>query len=266
VRRSLEQENPKMSYSSRIALIVGSCLVLALSAMAQTPPAPAKSPSSSDQASGSPGPVPGTYESALLQPAALHAIAPNEYEVKFVTTAGDFTVKVTRAWAPNGADRFYNLVQHHFYDGASFFRVIKGFMAQFGLSPYPPVNVAWVNAHIKDDPVKQNNRRGYVTFAMSSQPNSRSTQVFINLVDNNSLDRSGFAPFGQVIEGMENVDKIYSGYGEGDPNGNGPRQDYVGGRGHTYLEKSFPKLDVIRSARLVQTEASPASAAPSPEK
>lgn len=252
-----------MSCSSRIALVVGSCLVLALSAAAQTPPASSKNPSPSDQTPDSSGPVPHTYQSVLLHPEALNGTAPDEYEVKFATTAGDFTVKVTHAWAPNGADRFYNLVQHRFYDGASFFRVIKGFMAQFGLSPYPPVNVAWFNAHIKDDPVKQNNRRGYVTFAMSPQPNSRSTQVFINLVDNNFLDKSGFAPFGQVIEGMATVDKIYSGYGEGDPNGNGPRQDYVLGRGHTYLEKSFPKLDVIRSATLVQTEASPA---PSPEK
>lgn len=254
-----------MTYSSKIALIVGS-LVLALSAAAQAPPAQPNNPSSSGQESGSSGPVPHTYESALLHPSALQAKAPDEYQVKFVTTAGDFTIKVTRAWAPNGADRFYNLVQHHFYDGSSFFRVVKGFMAQFGWSPFPPVNVAWINANIKDDPVKQSNHRGYITFAMSSRPNSRSTQVFINLVDNDSLNGRGFAPFGQVIEGMENVDKIYSGYGEGEPDGNGPRQDYVAGRGHTYLEKNFPKLDVVRSATLVQAEASPASAAPSPAK
>jgi cyclophilin family peptidyl-prolyl cis-trans isomerase len=252
-----------MSYSSRIVLVICGCFVLALPAAAQTPSsAPAKSPSSGDQSSAAPAAKPATYEAALLQPAALHAKAPDEYEVKFVTTAGDFTIKVTRAWAPNGADRFYNLVQHHFYDGASFFRVIKGFMAQFGLSAYPPVNVAWVNANIKDDPVKQSNHRGYITFAMSSQPNSRGTQVFINLVDNNFLDKSGFAPFGEVSEGMETVDKIYSGYGEGAPDGNGPRQDYVGGRGHTYLEKSFPKLDVIRTATLVPA----AAAAPAPAK
>lgn len=254
-----------MSYSSRIALIAGS-LVLALSAAAQTPPAASKSPSSSDPASGASGPVPHTYESALLHPETLQAKAPDEYEVKFVTTAGDFTIKVTRAWAPIGADRFYNLVQHHFYDGSSFFRVVRGFMAQFGWSPFPPVNVAWVNANIKDEPVKQSNHRGYITFAMSSRSNSRSTQVFINLVDNDSLNGRGFAPFGQVVEGMENVDKIYSGYGEGEPDGNGPRQDYVAGRGHTYLEKNFPKLDVVRSAALVQAEASPASASPSPAK
>jgi len=259
------QENSKVNYSSKIALVAG-CLVLAWSVAAQTPPAPSKSPSPSDQASGSPGPVPHTYEAALLHPETLQATAPDEYEVKFVTTAGDFTIKVTRAWAPTGADRFYNLVQHHFYDGSSFFRVIRGFMAQFGWSPFPPVNVAWINATIKDDRVKQSNHRGYITFAMSSRPNSRSTQVFINLVDNNSLDGRGFAPFGQVIEGMENVEKIYSGYGEGEPDGNGPRQDNVAGRGHTYLEKNFPKLDVVRSATLVQPEASPVSGAPSPAK
>jgi peptidyl-prolyl cis-trans isomerase A (cyclophilin A) len=244
-----------MNRTLAMVVLAGSGLLFSIDAAAQTP-------SSSGQSSGAPAAKPATYEAALLHPEALHAKAPEEYQVKFVTTAGDFTIKVTRAWSPNGADRFYNLVQHHFYDGAAFFRVIKGFMAQFGLSAYPPVNVAWVNANIKDDPVKQSNHRGYITFAMSSQPNSRSTQAFINLVDNNFLDKSGFAPFGQVTEGMEIVDKIYSGYGEGAPDGSGPRQDYVGGRGHTYLEKEFPKLDVIRSATLVTADA----AAPAPAK
>lgn len=237
----------------------------ALSLAAQAPSSPANTPPAGAPSQGAPAPKPGTYQAALLHPETLNEKAPDEFDVKFVTTAGDFTVKVTRAWAPNGADRFYNLVRHHFYDGSAFFRVVKGFMAQFGWSAYPPVNVAWIKANIKDDRVKQSNHRGYITFAMSSEPNSRSTQVFINLVDNPSLDRSGFAPFGQVTEGMENVDKIYSGYGESEPDGNDPRQSDVAGRGHFYLEKNYPKLDVVRSATLVTTEAAPA-AAPVPEK
>src|ERR1019366_122017 len=133
-------------------------------------------------------------------PATLRAKAPEVYEVKFVTTAGDFVIKVTRAWAPAGADRFYNLVLHHFYDGASFFRVLPGFMAQFGLSPYPEVSKAWAQATIKDDPVVQSNHRGFISFAMAG-PNTRTTQVFINYGNNENLDRSGFSAFGTVTDG-----------------------------------------------------------------
>lgn len=232
----------------------------AFSAMAQMSSSQSGTAPGDSSSQGAPVPKLGTYQAVLLHPEALNAKAPEEYEVKFVTTAGDFTVKVMRAWAPNGADRFYNLVLHHFYDGSSFFRVVRGFMAQFGLSPYPPVNVAWLKATIKDDPMKQSNHRGYVTFAKSSERNSRNTQIFINLVDNPALDGNGFAPFGQITEGMENVDKIYSGYGESDPQGNGPRQDYVMGRGHFYLEKNFPRLDVVRSATFVTTGAEPGAA------
>lgn len=190
------------------------------------------------------------YDKALLNPNSLQAKAPAEYTVKFVTTAGDFTVKATRAWAPNGADRFYNLVQNHFYDGAAFFRVLPGFMAQFGMSAYPEVSSAWEQANIQDDPVVQSNRRGTVSFAMAG-PNTRTTQVFINYNDNNSLDQSGFAPFAVVTHGMEVVDKLYYAYGEGAPSGNGPDQSQIKYQGRTYLEKQFPKLDVIRSATLV---------------
>jgi peptidyl-prolyl cis-trans isomerase A (cyclophilin A) len=218
-------------------LLVSIAFVFPFSAAAQTPaPAPAaKAP----------------FDPALLQPATLRAKAPAEYDVKFVTTAGEFTIKVTRAWAPNGADRFYNLVQHHFFDGAAFFRVIQGFMAQFGLSAYPEVSKAWENANIKDDPVVQSNKRGYITFAQTSAPNSRSTQLFINFGNNAALDKDRFAPFGMVTEGMDAVDKIYSGYGEGAPEGRGPSQELVGSRGKAYLEKGFPKLDTIRSATIV---------------
>ena len=143
-----------------------------------------------------------TYDHALLKPALLKAQAPDTYQVKFTTTKGEFVVTVTRAWAPVGADRFYNLVRHHFYDNASFFRVIGGFMAQFGVSAYPPVSAVWEKAEIKDDPVVQSNLKGYITFAAASDPNTRTTQVFINLVDNKRLDASRFAPVGQVTEGL----------------------------------------------------------------
>jgi peptidyl-prolyl cis-trans isomerase A (cyclophilin A) len=173
-----------------------------------------------------------------------------------VTTQGDFTIQVTRAWAPIGADRFYNLVRHHFYDGAAFFRVLPGFMAQFGLSAYPEVSRAWEQANIKDDPVVQSNHRGFITFAMAG-PNTRTTQVFINFGNNERLDSDGFAAFGMVADGMEVVDKLYSGYGEGAPEGRGPDQSKVGNLGHTYLEKNFPKLDTIKTATLVPPAAAP---------
>ena len=180
----------------------------------------------------------------------MRAKAPAEYDVKFVTTAGEFTVKVTRAWAPNGADRFYNLVRHHFYDGAAFFRVLPGFMAQFGLSAYPEVSKVWENANIKDDPIVQSNHRGFVSFATAG-PNTRTTQVFINYGNNEALDKSGFSAFAVVSDGMEVVDKLYNGYGEGAPDGHGPDQGLIGNRGRAYLEKGFPKLDThpVRDAR-----------------
>jgi peptidyl-prolyl cis-trans isomerase A (cyclophilin A) len=177
--------------------------------------------------------------------------------VKFVTTAGEFTMHVTRAWAPRGADRFYNLVRHHYFDGDAFFRVLNGFMAQVGMSPYPAVSKAWENADIKDDPVTQSNNRGYVSFAMAG-PNTRTTQFFINYGNNAALDKSGFAPFAQVTDGMDVVDKLYNGYGEGAPDGKGPDQNLIGNQGKPYLEKNFPKLDVIMTATVV----TPAGAAP----
>jgi peptidyl-prolyl cis-trans isomerase A (cyclophilin A) len=227
------------------------CATVSAAAQAQTaPPAPAKKAPAAAKAAVA-------FDPALLHPATLRAKAPAEYEVKFVTTAGDFTIKVTRAWAPNGADRFYNLVQHHFYDSATFFRVIPGFMAQFGLSAYPQVSAAWEEANIRDDRVVQGNHRGFITFAMAG-PNTRTTQVFINFGNNERLDKDGFAPFGMVTDGMEVVDKLYGGYGEGAPDGHGPDQNLVGKRGRAYLEKSFPKLDAIKTATIV----TPAAAMP----
>src|SRR6267154_2344311 len=231
-------------------ILILAALSIALPAAAQTPP-PAKKPAPSAKA-----PAAGKstqFDPALLHPETMRAKAPEVYEVKFVTTAGDFSIKVTRAWAPNGADRFYNLVLHHFYDGAAFFRVLPGFMAQFGLSAYPEVSRAWDKANIKDDPVVQSNHRGFITYAMAG-PNTRTTQVFINYGNNERLDRDGFAPFGVVTSGMEVVDKLYSGYGEGAPGGRGPDQGLIGNQGREYLEKMFPKLDTIKSASLVPTQ------------
>ena len=188
---------------------------------------------------------------SLLNPASLNEKAPEIYKVKFVTTKGNFVIQVTRAWAPLGADRFYNLAKNGFFTDASFFRVIAGFMAQFGINAKPTINAAWQAANIQDDPVKQNNKRSYVSFAMAG-PNTRTTQLFINYGDNSaSLDPQGFAPFGQVIEGMDVVDKLYSEYGEGAPRGNGPDQGRVQMEGKPYLDKNFPKLDSIKSAILV---------------
>lgn len=194
-----------------------------------------------------------SYPGILLRPSLLTAKAPATYKVKFVTTKGDFVIEVTREWAPLGADRFYNLVRHHYYDNTSFFRVLKGFVVQWGISAYPPVNVAWDHAPIKDDPVVQSNLRGYITYAMGG-PNTRTTQVFVNLVDNKRLDGMGFAAFGQVTEGMDVVDALYAGYGEGAPDGKGPAQDDIEKSGKPYLDGNFPLLDSIKTARLILPE------------
>jgi peptidyl-prolyl cis-trans isomerase A (cyclophilin A) len=216
------------------------------------------------------------YDRLLLRPALLTTKAPATYQVKFVTTKGDFVISVTRAWAPLGADRFYNLARHHFYDNTAFFRVLKGFVVQWGISAYPPVAAAWSHAPIKDDPVVQSNLRGYVTYAKSPDPDTRTTQVFINLVDNVRLDTmGGFAPFGQVTEGMDVVEALYSGYGEGAPSGQGPVQDSIEKLGKAYLDKGFPNLDSIKTTVLtLPPGAAPAKApvasktpgAPTPQK
>lgn len=187
---------------------------------------------------------------SLLNPASLNQKAPAVYKVKFTTTQGVFVIQMTRAWAPVGADRFYNLVKNGFFTDASFFRDISGFMVQFGISAKPAVSKAWSKATIPDDPVTQSNKRGYLTFATAG-PNTRTTQVFINFGDNSRLDGEGFAPFGEVVEGMDVVDKLYNGYGEGAPGGNGPDQGRIEAEGKAYLDKSFPKLDSIKAAVIV---------------
>ena len=188
---------------------------------------------------------------ALLAPDKATEKAPDTYKVKFDTTKGDIVIEVTRAWAPNGADRFYNLVKIGYFEDIAFFRVIDGFMAQFGIHGEPDVNKAWRMARIQDDPVKESNKPGYVTFATSG-PNSRTVQMFINYGDNNRLDGQGFSPFGKVVTGMDVVNKLYKEYGEGAPRGRGPEQGRLQGQGNAYLKSAFPKLDYIKSASLVK--------------
>jgi len=175
--------------------------------------------------------------------------APDSYKVKFETSKGDFMVTVTRDWSPLGADRFFTLVKGGFFDGARFFRVLPGFVVQFGIAANPAVTAKWRDANLADEPVKQSNRRGTITYAKGG-PNTRTTQVFINLADNARLDPSGFSPFGAVSQGMEVVDQFYSGYGEGAPNGNGPAQSSAESDGNAYLIRDFPKLDYIKKATI----------------
>ena len=184
------------------------------------------------------------HQESLMNPALSKAQAPDNFQVKFETSKGSIVVEVTRAWAPNGADRFYNLVKNGYYDGCRFFRVVEDFMAQFGINEDPKVNRIWMNANINDDPVKQSNARGFITYAFAS-PNTRTTQVFINFSDNSYLDSSGFSPFGKVTKGMNVVDAIYNKYGET------PDQTKIQLEGNAYLEKTFPNLDYIKSATII---------------
>src|SRR5205814_8198176 len=182
---------------------------------------------------------------ALKNPAALKEMAPAQFKVNFDTSAGVFEVEVHRDWAPNGADRFYNLVKNGFFDNARFFRVISGFMVQFGLNGDPAVNSVWREARIPRDPVKEGNKRGNITFAMQggpSGPDTRTTQVFINFRDNANLDAIGFAAFGRVTQGMDVVDKIYSGYGKAAPGGAGPEQGRVRAAGIAYSTEGCSSL------------------------
>ena len=170
-------------------------------------------------------------------------------KIKFETTKGDFTIEVTPEWAPLGAARFAELVGSGFYDGAKFFRVLPGFVVQFGL-PADPKTAPQVS-NLKDDPVTQTNAKGTITFATAG-PGTRTSQVFINLVDNKRLDGMGFAPFGKVVEGFDVVEQLYAGYGEGAPYGSGPDQGRIRTQGNSYLDASFPKMDGITKATVVE--------------
>ena len=176
--------------------------------------------------------------------------APALYRVRFDTTKGPFVLEIHRDWAPRGADRFYELIDAKYYDGLYFFRVIKGFVVQWGIHKDPEVTKKWNNLVIPDDLVRQSNRRGTITFATDG-PNTRTTEPFINLADNKRLDARGFAPFGEVVEGMDVVDKLYAGYGDGPPKGEGVDQNKAEAQGNEYIEGNFPKLDKILTARLV---------------
>jgi|SRR6185312_1322180 len=180
----------------------------------------------------------------LTNPSKLTEKAPDTFKVKFDTTKGSFTVEVTRSLAPNGADRFYNLVKAGYFKDIGFFRVVPGFMVQFGIDGDPKISAAWREANIQDDPVKGSNTRGTITFATAG-PNTRTTQLFINYGNNTFLDGQGFAPFGKVTEGMDVVDKINSEYREN------PNQGAIQMQGNEYLKKSFPNLDYIKSATLL---------------
>ena len=180
----------------------------------------------------------------------LLGTAPDIFRARFETSKGDFVVEVTRAWSPAGADHFYNLVSHGYLDGVRFFRVIEGFMAQFGINGNPELAALLQEENILDDPVVESNTRGKMTFAKASQPNSRSTQIFINLVPNTNLDALGFSPFGEIVEGMEVVDQLYSGYGEGAPQGMGPNQGRAQAEGNAYLNAEFPNLDYVERASI----------------
>ncbi|HXR97947.1 MAG TPA: peptidylprolyl isomerase [Terriglobales bacterium] len=186
---------------------------------------------------------------ALLKPPAATQAAPAIYQVVFTTTKGPFTIEVHREWSPNGADRFYYLARHGFYNGAAFFRVVPKFVVQWGLSADPRISAAWADRTIKDDPVVKSNTRGMVTFAMSGA-NTRTTQVYINFRDNSRLDKLGFSPFGEVVAGMDVVDALNGEYGEGAPRGKGPSQGRITREGAAYLAKEFPRLDRILSTKV----------------
>jgi len=192
---------------------------------------------------------PALAQGKLANPTALNEPAPASYKAKFDTSKGVFVIEVTRAWAPQGADRFYNLVKNGFFDNTRFFRVIPNFMVQFGISGDPALNTKWRVARIPDDKPAQSNTRGMVTFATSG-PNARTTQVFINFKNNSRLDALGFAPFGKVVSGMNVVDALNGEYGEGAPDGRGPDQMRLQTEGNAYLAKDFPRMDFIKKATI----------------
>jgi peptidyl-prolyl cis-trans isomerase A (cyclophilin A) len=198
-----------------------------------------------------PGVIPSDPSGGSTVASDLEGQAPDLYRARFETSEGDFIVEVHREWAPLGADRFYNLVSHGYYDGVRFFRVLDGFMAQFGINGDPRIAAQVQTLRIRDDSVRMGNTRGRISFATSG-PDTRTSQVFINFGDNSSLDASGFAAFGEVVEGMEVVDALHSGYGEGAPSGPGPDQRQIRARGNAYLEAEFPELDYVERATIIE--------------
>jgi len=223
-------------------------------------PAPKAQPDPVDQVRAARKAEPATLElwtlpegahPAMTDPTQATETAPDSYKVKLVTTKGEAIIQVHREWAPNGADRFYNLVKIGFFSDIAFFRAIDKFMVQGGISGYPEVAKVWRDAHIQDDPKRESNTKGRVTFATAG-PNTRTTQFFINYKDNSFLDNQGFSPIGEVIEGMDIIDSLHKGYGEGAPSGRGPNQMRIQAQGNAYLQDKFDKLDYIKSATLVE--------------
>ena len=233
---------------SLAVLAAASCSADAPSAASAPAPQPTAAPAAAVSAS--------TPVNPLLHPEQAAETAPAVFRVKVETSKGPFVIRVERAWAPHGADRFYTLVKLGYYDDTYFFRVLRDpqpFMAQVGFNGDPKVSAAWQAVPIPDDPPTHPNVRGTVTFAMTSRPNSRTTQFFINYADNGYLTEYGaFTPIGEVEQGMDVVDSLYAGYGEGAPQGSGPSQGLISERGNEYLKQSFPKLDRIVTARIVQ--------------
>ncbi|MCZ6805477.1 MAG: peptidylprolyl isomerase [Deltaproteobacteria bacterium] len=194
--------------------------------------------------------APSEEEEATEVTDTKSAQAPDQYTVELDTTKGPILIEVHHDWSPHGAERFYELVQNGYYSDVAFFRVIDGFMAQAGINGDPALNAKWRENRIPDDPVKESNTRGTLSFATSG-PNSRTTQFFINLVGNSRLDGMGFSPFGKLKD-MTVVDALYAGYGEGAPRGRGPSQALLQSQGNTYLKENFPNLDYIKSAKIIE--------------
>lgn len=216
---------------------------------------PSASPSATPSASARPGasasaarpaaPLASRRYPDLLEPSKGAETAPPTYKATVRTSAGDFVVEVHRDWAPNAADRFYDLAKRHFFDDTRFHRVLTNFLVEFGISGDPLVNRAWRKAPIPDDPVIQHNLRGFVSFAPESSSNRRSTEVLVNLRDNRDLDAAGYAPFGEVVTGMDVMAALYDGYGEGEPQGQGPNASIALAKGNAFLDANYPRLSVL---------------------
>jgi peptidyl-prolyl cis-trans isomerase A (cyclophilin A) len=241
----LKQAMNQAAKQALLAVLIASA-ALAQTATKSTTASKSTAASTGAKATSAPkAAAPAAPAADLLHPSTLNKTAPPVYRVKFATTKGDVVIEVTRAWSPRGADRFYNLVRAGYFTDCAFYRVISGFMAQFGISARPEVTKAWAGASILDEPVKASNTRGKLSFA-NSGPNTRSTAFFINTVDNSRLDPAGFAPIGEVVEGMANVDMLYSGYGATE----GHQGEFENG-GKAYVDRTFPKLDRILTATIV---------------
>jgi peptidyl-prolyl cis-trans isomerase A (cyclophilin A) len=225
-------------------------IVLAAAVAAQLAPVAAQTGKTTGQRGRGAAVTSAAAKAKLKNPAALKDVAPAEYRALFDTSAGPFVILVHRSWAPKGADRFYNLVKYGFFDNCRFFRVLPNFMVQFGINGDPVVQGPWRNANLQDEPAKQSNRRGTITFATAG-PHSRTTQVFINFKDNTFLDPQGFTPFGEVVTGMEVVAKINAEYKEQ------PDQQRIQQSGNAYLTKAFPRLDYVRRATIQRTPVAP---------